>query len=113
MAAALLWVTLSSKAEISGLTKKLNAATEEAKDLRNVNATLRLNYAEVAGGLRQCNAGVEAMARTTGAIAQAGTAAVKKVQAAGTQSTRRAAEIMAQRAETCEDAFKVLKEGIQ
>lgn len=95
--------------KIDKAEKALAASVAANQRLEAKNAILKGNNSTLEAGLSQCNAGVENAAKVANAVSSAGVRALQEVQKAGKSVDRKVREIDAMPKETCEDAFKILK----
>lgn len=110
LAIALVSLLLSKNSTISDLEAALLTEKQSNVILRQDNATLRGNAVTLEGSLKQCNDGLTALKTTTDAITAAGVKALQEVQKAGKSVDAKVRAIDAMPTETCEDAFKILKQ---
>lgn len=110
LAIALLSLLLTKNRAIANLERSLLKEEQSNLVLRRDNATLRGNAVTLEAALHQCNVGVAALKTATDAITNAGVKALQEVQKAGTSVDRKIQAIDAMPKETCEDAFKILKQ---
>lgn len=96
---------------ISDQKEAISQLETDVAFLKTDNITLMANSQKWELAYNKCDASLTTVKTTTDAITQAGVKALQEVQKAGKAVDRKVAAIDAMPKETCEDAFKILKQN--